>query len=256
MKLTHLSFLLIALAGHPTNAVTPLAGLSDSNDDVYIMQEEEMVIDHIFAPGEISTSEPATVMVSGWLPSPCYSSPRADVSRQDRAIVITVKATKNLAPGRVCVALAVPYLVAVPLGILSQGRYVVEYGPEDLRTETELRIHPAQAVGANRLIYARVEQIKLDARRRQLVLSGRNSSDCVALDRVTIASNGVDTYTVAPVMKLIRSDCPKKLVPFEYRVNIPGDLDEDQILYYVRTLNGGDNFINYLQNTSPQHWSQ
>jgi hypothetical protein len=230
MKRIYFSFLLFAVSSQVASA-----------------QEEEIPIDHIFARGDMTNNEQAAVMVSGWLPSACYNAPRAEVTRQNRAIIIKVKATPDLSVGSMCIAVAVPFLIAVPLGMLAQGRYDVQDGSNDDGAKTTLQIYRARPAPWIKPLYARVEQVKFDARRQQLVLSGRNPSDCLRLDHVNLSSNGRDTYTVTPIMKLVGGACPRKLVRFEYRVSIPRALDADQILYYVRSLDVVNNFVTYLQ---------
>ena len=51
-------------------------------------------------------------------------------------------------------------------------------------------------------------------------------------------SNGENTYSVLPIMKQNSELCPMKLVPFEYEISIPKELDKKKVLLHVRSMNG------------------
>ena len=53
-----------------------------------------------------------------------------------------------------------------------------------------------------------------------------------------ITVNGKSTYSILPKMKQVRSHCPMKLVPFEYEWKVPNDIDRNEVLLHVRTLEG------------------
>jgi len=248
MKLSLLS-ILVVMTGQTALALSPSQVPKVSRDNVHLLQVEDMHIENIFLPDVTKPHETAIAMASGWLPSPCYHSPYAEITRVGSSISITVKAI-NDSPGRICVTLAVPYLLEIPLGVLRDGCYLIEYGPDNLHSEI-LTINTSRQNSEDNLLHAHVERVNFDRESGQLKLSGRNPSDCIELDRINVLSNGSDTYTIWPVMKQIRNECPKKLVPFEYSVNIPNELETSQILFHVRTLEGGNRFVNYLESSAP-----
>lgn len=239
MKLIYLALFLLATTGQSTQAtggkpISPTA--------------EEITIDHLFVPDGITANEDAVLVASGWLPSPCYHSARAEISKQGSTITVVVKAIKDTTPEN-CIMLAIPYLVDVRLGMLSAGTYTVKYGSADFRAESVLTIDPAYSIRSNPL-YARVEFVRFDDATGQLTLSGRNPSDCVELERVNVTSNGADTYTIWPIMRQVAGECPKRLVPFEYNVSIPESMSSERVLYRVRILGGKSRFINLLKSAN------
>lgn len=197
----------------------------------------ERAIGHVYSPKGFDTNDIAEVIVSGWLASPCDGEPLAEAFRQGENIYVSVKSTPNGPPGRICLAMAVPFLIPVKLGSLPEGAYFVHYNSQLSQPKTTtLSIDPAITSQMDSHLYAHVESAHVES--GKLHVKGSNPSDCIAFDRFEIISNLKDTYSILPIMKQIKRDCPRQLVDFDYTVYLPTTLNEQDVLLHVRSLDG------------------
>jgi hypothetical protein len=251
MKLSYVSILLLTLTAHAALASSPVDSRIEISNFPPFSQREQLQVAHIFVPAGIRPNETPIVIASGWLPNPCYHSPQSEVTRQGSSIIISVWAIHNTAPFA-CITLAVPYLIPIPLGDLGPGTYSVKHGPDNVAAGI-ITIEAPDSIQIEKTLYAHVEQVNFDATTRQVKLSGRNPSDCIALERIEVISNGIDSYTVLPIMKQIRAECPKKNEPFEYSAILSDELEASDILFHVRTLNSSNDFVDILESASLPH---
>lgn len=197
----------------------------------------DIPIDHVFAPKGFDDNDDAEVMAFGWLPSPCYLSPVGVASRSQNTLHVSARATASLS--RICLPMAVPFLVPVHLGVLEAGTFLIQYVDELHNVKASvLNVDNALGDQVDNYTYAHVERLDGDEVERKIILAGRNPSDCFELDRVESIYNGKDTYSLLPIMKQVKPDCPRKMVPFRYTVDMPKKIDSAKVLWHVRRLDG------------------
>ncbi len=190
---------------------------------------------HVFVPNGFDSNDRTEVLLSGWLPSPCYLKPQAKVSVKGEKIEISLKST--LKKNDACVTMAYPFIVSAELGQLEEGQYEIVVNG---KASMPIQINPASSGSVDDFIYAHVDEVLVDSQRKTVTLLGSNPSDCVELDSIKFTSNNQDTIAVLPIMKQVRMSCEKKLVPFMYTVNVPSLVPEAQneVLLHVRSLDG------------------
>ncbi len=198
----------------------------------------EVLVDHVFVPKGIDENDIADVVVFGWLPSPCYQSPQGKIHWQEKTIQVSAHAF--MAPGRICLQMAVPYVATVHLGFLEKGQFLVQFEKEKgtFSDAGILDIETSKSSTADNFVYAHVERIEASEDASKLTLSGRNPSDCFELERIETIFNNKDTYAVLPIMKQVKDDCPRKMMPFRYEIDISKAKNAERVLWHVRSLGG------------------
>ena len=207
---------------------------------VNVPQLQTVPVKHVFAPEGFDDNDESQVVVTGYLPNLCYKAPRANTVVSNKTVDVTISALKEQAPGTMCLQAIVPYMEVVSLGVLDKGMYDVKV---NRATNTpglaDLKVTAAPSSAIDDFIYAAVDNVEVIPGTRTATLRGFNPSDCFALDEVKMVSNNKDTFSVLPILKQVHQVCPMKLVPFEYRVEVPqGELNAESILLHVRVMNG------------------
>lgn len=196
-------------------------------------------VSKIYVPMGFDSNDNTQIMLTGSLPNLCYKSPKVSVVIEGGVIKLSVQALFEGSSEVACAEVAVPFLEKVNLNILEAGSYVVKANLETASLlEETLTVKQAASVDVNDHIYARVDYVERKDDSRTVLLKGYNPSDCFELDRIDEVSNEKDTYSVKPIMKKIREFCPLKMVPFEYKYDVPEGLPADEILLHVRTMQG------------------
>ncbi|MDA0712781.1 MAG: hypothetical protein O2897_02205 [bacterium] len=193
----------------------------------------------IFVPNGFDTNDQSEVLLSGWLPTPCFMKPEAEVQVDGRNININLKS--HAKSGGVCITMAYPFLVKANLGRLGQGQYRINVNEQSSADpKATIRINPTTSNSIDDFIYAHVDDVHVDPTNDTVVLTGYNPSDCVTLDLIHYTSNESDTIAILPIMKKVQQSCEKKLVPFRYTFGMPRVLPEDakEFLLHVRSLEG------------------
>jgi hypothetical protein len=92
-----------------------------------ITYEANVPVDHVYIPSGFDSNDSAEAVVTGFLPNLCYKAPKSTVSIKDGKIAVSVKATKNIAGGRMayCANVIVPYTESISIGVLDKGKYKV-----------------------------------------------------------------------------------------------------------------------------------
>lgn len=197
---------------------------------------------HAFAPMGFDTNDNAEVIVTGFLPNLCYKAPQSSVKMAGNSIAVEVKALNYSSENTYCLEMLVPFTEVVDLGVLDKGTYTIDVNPEKSNAmfnkgvSTTLKIVEASSDAVDDFIYASVKSIDMD--NDDVVLKGYNPSDCLVLDEVKYVDNGIDTYSVLPMMKKVSEFCPMKPTPFEYRTKLPDTLKVNNILLHVRVMDG------------------
>lgn len=207
-------------------------------------EEVDVRIEHVFAPKGFDSNDNVQVFAKGWLPSPCYQAPHGNTvhSPNPNNLIVGVKA--SFVKDRACIQMAVPFLEPISVGHLPEGNFNILVEPDMHGSiRSAITITAPHASSGDDHTYARVEKITAN-KNNHVTLSGSNPSDCVALDRIDVVSNGTDTYSILPIMKQIHSNCPRVAVPFEYHLDVPNERNSHDVLLHVRVLDGKS--INYL----------
>ncbi len=213
--------------------------------------ESPVPVDHVFAPAGFDSNDSAEVFVSGYLPNLCYKAPKASININGDKINIGIKALKNIGGFSLCADVIVPYFEAINIGLLDQGKYKLSVNKDSrYEKDVDFKISEASSNSIDEKIYANVSEIIKHEGSRRVELKGQNPSDCFEFDRIEIVDNGIDSYSILPILKQVRDFCPKKMVDFSYEFNVPEKLNSDRVLLHVRVMDGKS--INALfNNKSP-----
>jgi glutaredoxin-related protein len=212
--------------------------------------ETSLPVEHIYAPAGFDTNDNTEVAVTGHLPNLCYKAPKSTVTLVDDKIVVTVKATKNVNAMGFCANVKVPFVEYIKIGVLDKGQHKIAVN-EATRWETFSKIFVAEASSnsIDEVVYANVDEVVRVEDSRKVLLKGYSPSDCFELKEIEIKDNGVDTYSILPKMKQIRANCPMKMIPFTYEINVPEKLEADKVLLHVRVMDGRS--VNAFFNNKP-----
>lgn len=203
------------------------------------ISEVRLDADNVFVPLGFDSNDESEAIVTGWLPSPCYKRPSGKAEVDGRDIYVEFKATKFDVENSVCILMAVPYTVPVSLGQLKAGDYRIHVNQSELRPKyANISVEEANSDSIDNFVYAGVENVMPVDGTREVILTGTNPSDCLELEDVKMVSNRKDVYAVLPIMKKVKRRCEKKQVRFNYRVQVPHDLDAEKVLLHVRSMDG------------------
>lgn len=197
-------------------------------------------VSHVFAPNGFDSNDNSEIIITGYLPNLCHKSPAAEVKIEGKKIDIKLTSLYYHESNPFCPEMIVPFTESVTLGVLDRGNYeVVVNGKSQWEHKEKVKIAGAVSNSIDEFSYAYVHYIeKEDAQKGYVKLKGYNPSDCFELESIEYIHNGKDTYSILPKMKQVRGFCPRKMVPFEYEWKVPNDLDRDEVLLHVRTLDG------------------
>lgn len=202
-------------------------------------------IDEVFSPVGFDSNDNSEIVVSGWLPNLCHKSPKSTYSISGRTINITVSALKYDSSNPFCPEMIVPFVETIKVGILDKGKYdIVVNGKTPYEKQSKIKIDESSSNAVDDFIYANVHYIEQEIGNNVVTLKGYNPSDCFVLDDIKFVSNGINAYSVLPIMKKVRDFCPMKLVPFSYDIEVPQSLQHNKVLLHVRSMDG--NSVNTL----------
>lgn len=218
-----------------------------------ITYETNVPVDHIYIPSGFDSNDSAEAVVTGFLPNLCYKAPKSTVLVKDGKISVSVKATKNIAGGRMgyCANVVVPYTESIGIGVLDKGKYKVSVNENSSwELSSNMNIAEASSNSIDDEVYANVNEVsRPNESSRKVILKGYNPSDCFELKEITIVDNGTDTYSVLPKMKQVKEFCPKKMMAFSYEIEVPEKLEADKVLLHVRVMDGRS--VNAFFNNKP-----
>jgi hypothetical protein len=147
-----------------------------------------------------------------------------------------------------CPTVQLPFLQPVQVGVLPKGRYKVEVnGGTMVAQNSSISISDPTTTATDEHVYAEVYFVETLPGKDYVNIKGYNPSDCFSFDHMEWFSNGNDVYSILPIMKLLRNDCPMKMVPFEYKFKVPKQLSAKEVLLHVRGMRG--NSVNALYQT-------
>ena len=200
--------------------------------------EKTVYIDNIYVPDGYDSNDNVEVMVEGALPNLCHKSPKVEVHKNGNEVNLKLTSLYYSAENYFCPPAIVPFLLTVNLGILNKGEYKITNGNLD-GIKKDLKINEASTEDIDDFIYANVDYLeKVRSEKNLIRLKGYHVSDCFELDHVDFSTNKSDTVIVLPIMRQVSEFCPRKMMPFEYEVEVPSLVERGKILMHVRTMNG------------------
>ncbi len=216
-----------------------------------VSYESNVPVDHVYSPFGFDSNDNAEIVVSGYLPNLCYKAPKSIVSVKDGKISVSIKAIQNQQAMGFCADVIVPFVEYISLGALDKGKYQIAVNENsNWEKKSNLIVSEASNNAIDEFIYANVNEIvRGDEGSRKVILKGYNPSDCLELKEIVIKDNGVDAYSILPIMKQVRSFCPRKMIPFSYEVDVPQNLEADRVLLHVRVMDGRS--VNAFFNNKP-----
>ena len=207
------------------------------------------LLDHLYVPygfNEINTTE---VVVTGYLPSPCYGAPEYKVRVNNDQVYIRMTTTRTQTADHrpnLCTDVAVPFTETLKIGRLNPGHYQVRINEGSARAiMSTLDIARAKVNSVDEYPYAIVQYVEQNQTDMHFYLNGYVYSDCYVLDQVRYMSNQKDVLAVLPIMKQIRPTCPRKMIPYRVRIDPPlNSIPSPVFLLHVRSADGHSvNFV-------------
>ncbi len=205
----------------------------------------EIPIKRVYAPNGFDSNDNTQIIVSGTLPNLCHKSPKVKMRKEGNDIFLTLSVLYYEDNNPFCPKVNVPFLVPIELGLLEKGFYSIylkERAGTRLKTNIEIEENTTSQVDEH--IYANVENVERDEDvPGKYYILGHNPSSCLELDTIKINYNGVDTYSVMPIMKQVSELCPQKRVPFKHTFYLDTEDKTSSIkfsdrLIHVRVMNG------------------
>ena len=196
-------------------------------------------ISHIYSPEGFDSNDNVEVILEGFLPNLCYKSPSHSVEIEKNVINIKVEALLNDNEDIACAEMIVPLLQKVEIGVVDKGNYkILVNGESPWKKEGSIKVEESISGAIDDNVYANVSYVEKDDGSRIVKLKGYNPSDCFVLDKIEFKDNKKDVYSVLPQMKQISNFCPMKMIPFEYELEVPKNLNKDKVLLHVRAMDG------------------
>ena len=202
------------------------------------IQKRPVEIYNTYIAQGFDNNDAVTVTVSGALPNTCYYSPFAEIEKNNGKMQVLIFAYYNEGRASDCLNMKVPFLIEAGLGILEAGDYSIQ-ARSGFTVLPEKKLNVAKSNGGvDNYLYANVKNIEDNDWDRTVQLSGINPSDCFDLDRIEIISNGIDTYSVLPILKQVKEECLPIETRFTYEFQVPLTLERKKVLLHVRVMNG------------------
>ena len=210
--------------------------------------ERLVPVDHVYSPKGFDTNDNTEVVVSGYLPNLCHKSPKVTVKVIGNTIDVKLTSLYYHQSNPFCPEMIVPFVQAVSVGVLDKGDYKVVVNRNTVyQKDSKIFISEASSDAIDSYVYASVDYVEKSADTQKVVLKGYNPSDCFELAEIRTVSNDKDTYSVLPIMKQVREHCPMKMIPFEYEMAVPTQIQSEKVLLHVRSMDGRS--VNTLINT-------
>ncbi|MBF0365163.1 MAG: hypothetical protein HQK50_06305 [Oligoflexia bacterium] len=229
-----------------------------------------LFIDKVYLPDNIKSNDKAEIIVIGTLPNLCYEDPTSSNEINKSAGVIEVKLLSEVKQTtQFCMQMIRPFMKTINLGHLVPGHYtIVINNGEASEYTTELNVNMAASAAIERsddfeteasasanmdasadnksfnknLLYVSTVESANDT--REIILHGYTISDCYVLDRVEWKPGTLPhTYRLDPLVKKVSNFCPRKMMPVEFKWEIPknmgsGDPSMERLLLKVSSANG------------------
>lgn len=199
------------------------------------VRQAQVPVDHLYVPKGYDSNDTVELVVEGYLPNLCYKNPGSVVKIVDNSIDISIVANSTDFEGASCAEMIVPFSHVVSVGLLNKGNYnILVNGKKD----SSIFVNESISDAIDDELYANVEHVEQIRGEQRVVVKGHHPSFCVEFDRFEIDHNDKDVYSVRPITKKISDFCPKKMIPFEYEMDVPTELKRNRVLIHVRSMNG------------------
>ena len=233
--MTKLLTLLALMIASPAAQSAPIPGLLP---DVFNDMPRRM-----FVPPGFDSNDQAEVVIRGEFRNTCYQvgPSRAHVDADQKRIVIENEAYYYDA--FMCMMVLVPYVKAIPIGILGEGTYSVQFAGDsgESRELGSMTIHPSATSGPDDFVYAPVEELRVEpgelGEPHRLTLSGHFTDSCMEVEDVKVLVRTEDVIEILPTVKFATENCRAEKRPFSRTVFIPVNLRGERLVH-VRVLNG------------------
>lgn len=199
------------------------------------VMQTQVPVDHLYVPKGYDSNDNIELVVEGYLPNLCYKNPSSVVNVDGNTINVSIIANSTDFEGAQCAEMIVPFSHVFTVGLLHKGNYNVVVNGEH---STSLFVTESSSDAIDEDIYANVEHIKQIPGEQRVVIKGHHPSFCLEFDRFEITHNDKDVYSVRPITKKITDFCPKKMIPFEYEMEVPNELKRNRVLIHVRSMSG------------------
>jgi hypothetical protein len=208
-------------------------------------EQKEIPVQHIYIPFGFDANDNIELIVEGKLPNLCHRSPMTKLKVQEQKISIKMTSLYYSSDDTRCPGTQIPVMETVALGLLKAGNYkiIVNEGSQYEKT-TEMKVGAVSTTTPDDVIYANVESVEVVPRTRIVKLKGTNPSDCFEFQELKTYSNGVDAYSILPIVKKISDDCTYEPKSFSYDFQVPNDLAREKVLLHIRSMRGKS--VNFL----------
>jgi len=225
-----------------------LAGPSIS-ESIGEPEREIIVPEKAFIPTGFDDNDLVELVVTGNLPSTCYSAgiftavPFVDEKK------IVIKQEALFYPKSWCSLNLVPYRETVKVGVLPAGQYEVVFVTPEAKLAASgkaVTVGVSKITSRDEFTYAVIENVALkrvevsaSAAPRRILLEGSLVNSCMSLKEVRIVQNDADVIELLPITQTSTDAliCQPQLRPFEVEVELPMGLSGEKLIH-VRSLNG------------------
>ena len=198
---------------------------------------------HVFVPPGFDNNDSSEIVVRGEFRDTCYQvgPSRVRVDAEGRRIVIENQAYHYDA--FLCMMVLVPYTKTIPVGILDEGTYAIQFAGDSgsARELGSITIHPSANGGQDDFVYAPVEELRVDrgelGQPHSLTLSGTFTDTCMDLADVKVMTRTADVVEVLPIVKFAGEGCKAEKRSFTRTVWLPGTIRGERLIH-VRALDG------------------
>ncbi len=207
-------------------------------------------IDSVFTPKGFDSNDNVEIVVTGWLPNKCHTTPIITVSNNEykKEINIQVVSTAYRDSSPFCPPNVVPFKSVIEIGKLDMGLHDVYINRNTrFNKNSSLFITKALSHSIDNDKYLSVDKVKYDINDRELKIKGYIRSDCFEVDKVNIISDKENTYSVLPIMKKTKDFCPMKMTPIVHKRHLSIGLEQNKVLLHIRSANG--NSVNKIIDT-------
>lgn len=199
------------------------------------VMKSQVPVDHLYVPKGYDSNDNIELVVEGYLPNLCYKNPSSVVQVEGKTINVSIVANSTDFEGASCAEMIVPFSHVFSVGLLDKGNYeVIVNGKHN----SSLFVTESISDAIDEDLYANVEHVEQIPGEQRVIVKGHHPSFCVEFDKFEIDHNDKDVYSVRPLTKKISDFCPKKMIPFEYELEVPNELKRNRVLIHVRSMNG------------------
>lgn len=232
-RFTSISFLVLGAFSFASNAFADRIPPDD------ILGEQSVFVEDVYAPLGYDPDDDIRIVVSGLLETNSLDDPTGQVEVNGNVVSVTVTSYRRAS--RIDHGVPRRFVAEVRLPHLAAGTYtVVVNAATQIPKQTSLEIVPTTCPNRDDHLYADVDTVTVDPKSRTIELTGEFPSACAEFNAsdIQFISNGVNTYSVLPIMRKKNALCTDALQSFKVTKRLPDDLHAERILIHVRCLDG------------------